>query len=99
MASEDHDYDEIKYFRLYGKKHTWETTQTGAVGRFNPESIAKLFSEIPGDIELFKKAIQAKNTECRSSLLCKRIVRSRRITCCGCRRPFSQNSLSACYSR
>jgi bacillithiol biosynthesis cysteine-adding enzyme BshC len=60
MASEDHDYDEIKYFRLYGKKHTWETTQTGAVGRFNPETIAKLFSEIPGDIELFKKAYKQK---------------------------------------
>ena len=23
MASEDHDYDEIKYFRLYGKKYVW----------------------------------------------------------------------------
>ncbi len=56
MASEDHDYDEIKYFRLYGKKHTWETDQKGAVGRFNPKSIAALFDEIPGDIELFKKA-------------------------------------------
>src|SRR6185369_3716909 len=22
MASEDHDYDEIKYFKLYGKKYT-----------------------------------------------------------------------------
>ncbi len=60
MASEDHDYEEIKYFRLDGKKYTWETTQIGAVGRFNPESIAKLFNEIPGDIELFKQAYKQK---------------------------------------
>ncbi|MCX8490499.1 MAG: bacillithiol biosynthesis BshC, partial [Cyclobacteriaceae bacterium] len=25
MASEDHDYEEIKYFRLYGKKYVWST--------------------------------------------------------------------------
>jgi bacillithiol biosynthesis cysteine-adding enzyme BshC len=56
MASEDHDYDEIKYFRLYGKKHTWVTDQTGAVGRFDLKSIEKLFSEIPGDVDLFKEA-------------------------------------------
>ncbi len=56
MASEDHDYDEIKYFKLYGKKYTWETDQQGAVGRFNPKSIEKLFSDIPGEISLFKNA-------------------------------------------
>jgi len=58
MASEDHDYNEIKYFRLYGKKYTWETDQTGAVGRFDTKSIEKLFETIPGDISLFKKAYQ-----------------------------------------
>jgi bacillithiol biosynthesis cysteine-adding enzyme BshC len=56
MASEDHDYDEIKYFKLYGKKYTWETDQQGAVGRFNPRSIEKLFADIPGEISLFKNA-------------------------------------------
>ena len=56
MASEDHDYEEIKSFSLYGKKYTWETQQGGAVGRFNPKSIEKLFTEIPGDIDLFKAA-------------------------------------------
>ncbi len=56
MASEDHDYDEIKYFKLYGKKYVWDTDQTGAVGRFNPKSIEKLFEQIPGDTEIFKKA-------------------------------------------
>jgi bacillithiol biosynthesis cysteine-adding enzyme BshC len=62
MASEDHDYEEIKYFKLYGKKYTWETDQQGAVGRFNPKSIETLFSEIPGEISLFKKAYATQAT-------------------------------------
>jgi bacillithiol synthase len=56
MASEDHDYEEIKYFRLYGKKYVWQTNQQGAVGRFNPQSISNLLQEIPGDISVFKNA-------------------------------------------
>jgi bacillithiol biosynthesis cysteine-adding enzyme BshC len=62
MASEDHDYDEIKYFRLYGKKYTWETDQQGAVGRFNPQTIKKLIDEVPGEISAFKNAYLNHNT-------------------------------------
>lgn len=54
MASEDHDYEEIKSFNLYGKKYTWETNQTGAVGRFIPKGIP--LDSIPGDIDIFKEA-------------------------------------------
>ncbi len=56
MASEDHDYDEIKYFWLYGKKYVWTTEQQGAVGRFSTEGFNKLIGEIPGDISIFKEA-------------------------------------------
>lgn len=56
MASEDHDYDEIKSFRLYGKKYTWETKQQGAVGRFHTDDFKKLLAEIPGEVTLFKNA-------------------------------------------
>ena len=56
MASEDHDYDEIKSFRLHGKKYSWETDQTGAVGRFDPKSLSKLAEELPGDASVFKTA-------------------------------------------
>jgi bacillithiol synthase len=56
MASEDHDYDEIKYFRLYGEKHTWITDQKGAVGRFAPNGLAKLAVEIPGENRIFQEA-------------------------------------------
>jgi bacillithiol biosynthesis cysteine-adding enzyme BshC len=56
MASEDHDYDEIKYFRLYGKKYVWETSQKGAAGRFNTQGFDKLLKEIPGETTIFKEA-------------------------------------------
>lgn len=62
MASEDHDYDEIKYFRLYGKKYVWETQQTGAVGRFSVGDMAKLLQEVPGDISIFKDAYTKNKT-------------------------------------
>ena len=56
MASEDHDYEEIRSFKLYGKKYTWHTEQTGAVGRFNPKSLEKLLEEVPGDVNIFREA-------------------------------------------
>lgn len=62
MASEDHDYDEIKSFRLYEKKYTWETDQTGAVGKFDPKSIASLINELPGDVSIFKNAYSKNKT-------------------------------------
>lgn len=62
MASEDHDYDEIKYFRLYGKKYVWNTEQKGAVGRFNTADLKSLVAEVPGDINLFKEAYTKQKT-------------------------------------
>jgi bacillithiol biosynthesis cysteine-adding enzyme BshC len=34
MATEDHDFEEINYFKLDGKKYQWNTAQSGAVGDF-----------------------------------------------------------------
>ena len=56
MASEDHDYEEIKSFRLYGKQYTWETSQQGAVGRFHTREFKQLIEQLPGDISIFKEA-------------------------------------------
>jgi bacillithiol synthase len=56
MASEDHDYDEIKYFRLYGKKYVWETGQKGAVGRFSTKGLDALLEQLPGDVAIFREA-------------------------------------------
>ena len=56
MASEDHDFEEISYFKLYGKKYVWKTSQTGAVGHFSTSSLKELLGEIPGEIGIFKEA-------------------------------------------
>lgn len=55
MASEDHDFDEIRYFRLNGKKYTWESKQTGAVGRFNPKELEGILKQLP-ELSIFQKA-------------------------------------------
>lgn len=62
MASEDHDYDEIKYFKLYGKKYEWNTDQQGAVGRFQTNGLAKLANEVPGDVPIFRDAYSKQKT-------------------------------------
>lgn len=58
MASEDHDYEEIKYFRLYGKKYVWQTDQTGAVGKFDTATLKALLKDLPGDVSIFKEAYE-----------------------------------------
>jgi bacillithiol biosynthesis cysteine-adding enzyme BshC len=62
MASEDHDYEEIKSFRLYEKTYTWETTQKGAVGRFDPTSIGSVLDQVPGDVNIFRNAYLKQKT-------------------------------------
>jgi len=56
MASEDHDFDEINHFHLFGQNSYWLTEQTGAVGRINPQELEALLKEIPGDTSIFDKA-------------------------------------------
>ncbi len=43
MATEDHDFDEINYFKLDGKKYQWNSDQTGAVGDFELDKSFKEF--------------------------------------------------------
>ena len=56
MATEDHDFDEISYFNLFGKKYIWETDQKGAVGKFSTDAISKILEEMPEDSAIFKNA-------------------------------------------
>lgn len=67
MATEDHDFEEINYFRFKNKTITWnETTQKGAVGNFSTETITSIIDTITTLFctgkkakelqELFKKA-------------------------------------------
>ena len=46
MASEDHDFDEIRSFLLFGQKWTWESDQKGAVGRFETADLVPLLAEL-----------------------------------------------------
>jgi len=39
MASEDHDFDEIKTIQLFNQNYSWESNQEGAVGRFKLNEI------------------------------------------------------------
>jgi len=56
MATEDHDLAEIASFTLFGKKYTWETAQTGAVGRMNPATLQNVLEELPESMPLFADA-------------------------------------------
>jgi bacillithiol biosynthesis cysteine-adding enzyme BshC len=62
MASEDHDFDEISYFRYGGKKFQWQTEQTGAVGHFNPKELKGIIEEFPGIPVFFQDAYQTSKT-------------------------------------
>lgn len=57
MATEDHDFDEINYFKLDGIKYQWNTDQMGAVGDFElDKSFKEFFKSVSFAPEVFKKA-------------------------------------------
>jgi len=46
MASEDHDYKEINFFKTNNKKFHWDVSTKGAVGHLEPSSLDSLFNEM-----------------------------------------------------
>ncbi len=46
MATEDHDFEEIKDVILFGEKYTWETNQKGPVGNFETAELKAVFESI-----------------------------------------------------
>ena len=56
MASEDHDFDEVKSTHLFNQKLTWESAQTGPVGRFNMNDFQEIATQ-------FKTFFEGKETE------------------------------------
>ena len=46
MASEDHDFDEIKNINLFGQNFEWNTQQKGPVGRFSLQDFEPTINEI-----------------------------------------------------
>lgn len=53
MGSEDADLDELGHFVVQGTRHTWETKQTGAVGRMKVDApLLQLLEELRGEISV-----------------------------------------------
>ncbi|MGB3150043.1 MAG: bacillithiol biosynthesis cysteine-adding enzyme BshC, partial [Maribacter sp.] len=44
MATEDHDFDEINYFKFKGKKIQWNREASGAVGHLNTAGLNEVFT-------------------------------------------------------
>ncbi|SIT90147.1 bacillithiol biosynthesis cysteine-adding enzyme BshC [Pontibacter indicus] len=62
MATEDHDFAEINHFNLFGKRYTWESEQTGAVGRFSTTGLDKVLEELPEAFPVFEEAYRNSKT-------------------------------------
>lgn len=66
MATEDHDFDEINYFNLHGKKVLWNKKASGAVGRLSTEGLDEVYDIFTSELgnlglteklkDLFKKS-------------------------------------------
>ncbi len=74
MATEDHDFDEIKYFNFKGKKIQWNREAGGAVGELNLDGLNDIY-------ELFSKELGAgKNADYLRQLFKKAFVDHTNLT-------------------
>lgn len=61
MATEDHDFDEINHFNLFGKKVAWDRESSGAVGELSTEGLKEIKNHLKkefGESENGKKLTQ-----------------------------------------
>ncbi|MEO7309515.1 MAG: bacillithiol biosynthesis cysteine-adding enzyme BshC [Chitinophagaceae bacterium] len=49
MGSEDADLDELGHINVAGEKLSWETSQSGAVGRMNTKGLEKITERLKGE--------------------------------------------------
>jgi len=65
MATEDHDFEEINFFNLKGKKFKWNSHQPGAgkdaVGNLNTDGLDEVFELFSAEIGSSKNAKRLKN--------------------------------------
>ena len=52
LASEDHDFDEVKNVNLFGKTFQWTSDESGAIGRFSSNGVVTLMDEILETVSL-----------------------------------------------
>lgn len=60
MGSEDHDFEELNHLYLFGKKLEWNDFQGGALGHYNPASLANLIVELNEVLGQSPNAIELK---------------------------------------
>lgn len=56
MATEDHDFEEIASFFLFGTTYTWNTDQKGAVGEMDPSGLREILDQLREKPAVFEKA-------------------------------------------
>jgi bacillithiol biosynthesis cysteine-adding enzyme BshC len=56
MATEDHDFDEINFFNLKGKKIQWKRESKGPVGRLNTSGLEEVFEQFSNELSLGNNA-------------------------------------------
>ncbi len=67
MASEDHDFEEIRFFNYNGKKFQWNKKHSkGAVGTLNTEGLDTVFKKLDSELKdsLFYKEVKNLYAEC-----------------------------------
>ena len=60
-GGEDHDFEEVNYIHLFGKKLVWENEQKGSVGMMSTQSLEPVLEELKelvGNSELGKEIFQ-----------------------------------------
>ena len=56
MATEDHDFEEINYFNLNGKKMQWNKSVSGAVGKLTTEGLSEVSKILENELGVSKNA-------------------------------------------
>ena len=62
MASEDHDFKEIKSFYSRGKKYVWDIKPSGSVGDIDPKSLKEVINLLPDVHDFFSEAYLESDT-------------------------------------
>ena len=65
MASEDHDFEEIKDIHLFNQRFEWKSEEKGAVGRFQTDSLHSVLEEIKTKFANDIPKLEAFNEWCR----------------------------------
>ncbi|HRN57546.1 MAG TPA: bacillithiol biosynthesis cysteine-adding enzyme BshC [Agriterribacter sp.] len=73
MGSEDNDLEELNHIYLNSEKITWETKQTGAVGRMHTKELDAFIQRISGELSVHEHGQQLiellKSCYCQSSTI------------------------------